>query len=601
MPIHSCTLPGGGSGYQWGQHGKCYAERSGAERQAEAAHANGFHGDNSPAAAGVLMHRMGHVYLAQRRDNGHWAFPGGMVEPGESPRDAAARELHEETGVELPSEALNFLHTRVRDAAPDAVDFTTYAAAMPDSMPNPSLCDEHTAGGWFPVDGLPSPLHDGVGDCIDRLMGTGYAGDCMAIDRMTVRNTDVDGRMHIEVSPISKANVCPYYGKEIPGWQALGLEPDRIYKLYRDPVELAKAAPTFNRIPLLNKHVPHMAANPPKDNVVGTTGDNARFDPPYLLNSLSVWDNSAIAGIETNEQRELSSSYRYRADMTPGVSPEGEPFDGSMRDIVGNHVALVPVGRAGSDVSVGDSLPLELSHMKKSVQLATKVAIGTFLRPALATDSAPIPFDQLIKPGMAADAIAAATAKHYHGRFDVDKSKLASLITRAQDEAEEMDKAEDAEEEEERKRKEEEEKRAKDRKRARDTGAGGPEKRGEDESEEEKKEREEKRAAEDAALRASVAADFQALRAAEKDVHPLVGELPAMDSAEAVYRAALDMIKVDHKGVHASALPALVRMAKDSAVARTTQGQKAPAMAADASAVSEFYQKYPNAVAPGRG
>ena len=597
MPIHACTLPGGGSGYQWGQHGKCYESRAGAERQAEAAHANGYRGDNAPSAAGVLMHRMGHVYLVQRRDNGNWAFPGGMVEPGESARDAAARELYEETGIELPSEALNFLHTRVRDASPDAVDFTTYAAAMPDSLPQPSLCDEHTSAGWFPVDALPAPLHDGVGDCIDKLMGTGYAADCMAMDRMTVRNTDVDGRMHIEVSPISKSNVCPYYGREIPNWQALGLLPDKIYRLYRDPVELAKAAPTFNRIPLLNKHVPHMADNPPKDNVVGTTGDNARFDPPYLLNSLSVWDNSAIAGIETNEQRELSSSYRYRADMTPGVNPEGEPFDGSMRDIVGNHVALVPVGRAGPDVSVGDSLPLELLHMKKSVQLATKVALGTFLRPALAADSA-IPYDQLIKPGAKPDEIASAAAKHYHGKFEVNKDKLTSLIARAQDEAEEMEKAEDESEEEreEREEKEERERKAKD-KRARDTGAGGPTAR----DAETEEEREERRAAEDAALRASVAQDFRAVRLAEKDVFPLVGELQAMDSAEAVYRAALDLVKIDHKDVHASALPALVRMAKDSALNKNAQTPRAPAMARDASAMSDFYKQYPNARAPGRG
>ena len=45
MPIHSCELPGGGSGYKWGDSGKCYADRADAEKQAAAAHANGFVGD----------------------------------------------------------------------------------------------------------------------------------------------------------------------------------------------------------------------------------------------------------------------------------------------------------------------------------------------------------------------------------------------------------------------------------------------------------------------------------------------------------------------------------------------------------------------------
>lgn len=44
----------------------------------------------------------GQVLLVQRRNPpnaGQWGFPGGHVELGETALDAAARELHEETGV----------------------------------------------------------------------------------------------------------------------------------------------------------------------------------------------------------------------------------------------------------------------------------------------------------------------------------------------------------------------------------------------------------------------------------------------------------------------------------------------------------------------
>jgi hypothetical protein len=45
MPIMRCTLPEGGEGWKWGEGGKCYADRADAERQAEAAYANGYTGD----------------------------------------------------------------------------------------------------------------------------------------------------------------------------------------------------------------------------------------------------------------------------------------------------------------------------------------------------------------------------------------------------------------------------------------------------------------------------------------------------------------------------------------------------------------------------
>lgn len=50
------------------------------------------------AATAIVVDDRGRVLLHRRADNGLWGLPGGAVEPGESVREATAREVREETG-----------------------------------------------------------------------------------------------------------------------------------------------------------------------------------------------------------------------------------------------------------------------------------------------------------------------------------------------------------------------------------------------------------------------------------------------------------------------------------------------------------------------
>ena len=55
-------------------------------------------------AAAALINETGEVFIAQRPEGksmaGLWEFPGGKVEPGETPEFALMRELEEELGIE---------------------------------------------------------------------------------------------------------------------------------------------------------------------------------------------------------------------------------------------------------------------------------------------------------------------------------------------------------------------------------------------------------------------------------------------------------------------------------------------------------------------
>ena len=170
----------------------------------------------------------------------------------------------------------------------------------------------------------------------------------------TARTFDENGYLHVSTSNITKEQVVPYVGDTIPGWQELKLEPKKVYQIYRPADEIEKAADTFNGLPLSLDHWEMDAANMPKDKIVGSLGTDAAFEKPYLKNSLTVTDADAIARIKSGEFRDLSAGYLCDVEMINGIF-DGKHYDGRMKNIRGNHVALVREGRAGHDVRVADS------------------------------------------------------------------------------------------------------------------------------------------------------------------------------------------------------------------------------------------------------
>ena len=82
---------------------------------------------------------------------------------------------------------------------------------------------------------------------------------------------------------------------------------------------------------------------------VGHAGSHVRFSDGFVEVALVITDQEAIDSIERGDTQEVSAGYRVDYDPTPGVTPEGESYDGIQRNIRVNHIAVVSKGRAGKN------------------------------------------------------------------------------------------------------------------------------------------------------------------------------------------------------------------------------------------------------------
>jgi hypothetical protein len=400
------------------------------------------------------------------------------------------------------------------------------------------------------------------------------------------RRIDANGNLHIEVNNIAKANVCPYYGREIPGWSLLGLDANKLYRLYRDPEELAKSAEHWNNIQVTFDH-PAEAARTlriPKTSIIGSTGTDASFQPPFVRNSIVVWDSAAVDMINAKKRYQLSPAYQFTAVMTPGVV-DGIAFDGKMTDIKPNHVALVERGRQGAEVAVGDKRP-ELPIMLKSRRaLMLHGALSAHIAPLLAADKtvdlAPtletITAADYEKPETFAAKVLAVTDGALAEDSDLTAEEISEVITAvagitiAEDDAIPEVVANPNPKP-----------RAKPAAQPQPTGIT--------------------QAAMDAAIAEATAkaandaiARMQAVREAEIAVEPFIGKLAtAQDSAAAVYKLALDHLKVDYSGVPEEAYRALL-LALPKPQVEVTRTSPAPRVGMDEAARKRVSEMFPDA------
>lgn len=125
---------------------------------------------------GIIFNEFAQILLIRRADSRTWAPPGGMVESGELPGEAVAREVEEETGIKVtPARLTAVIHHPFADR--DHLMFLFRCIQHGGEL---AISEESLQVGWYSTDPLPSPMlgvHRGrVGQAFYHQGGRPYWG-----------------------------------------------------------------------------------------------------------------------------------------------------------------------------------------------------------------------------------------------------------------------------------------------------------------------------------------------------------------------------------------------------------------------------------------
>ncbi len=192
----------------------------------------------------------------------------------------------------------------------------------------------------------------------------------IAQDTISVRDSTITPEGFLVVpGMLARTGVQEYAAYE------LGMDGDamRRVRLYRpaDEVFSPDSMASFEGKPVTIEHPSQpVTVDNWKAHAVGEVNGIHRVGDLLAAKTICIKDSAAIAAFKSGK-RELSNGYQFTLDLTTGVTPQGEAYDGVQRNIRGNHIALVDAARCGSACRISDST----NPLKGKQTMTTKTVV----------------------------------------------------------------------------------------------------------------------------------------------------------------------------------------------------------------------------------
>ncbi len=118
-------------------------------------------------------------------------------------------------------------------------------------------------------------------------------------------------------------------------------------RIYLPPEAIESGLATMVGAPVTREHPARFVSPDTYSQVSCGTVLSAEFDGKSLKGKVAVQDATLIRDIELGARRGMSPGYLAVTDFTPGVTPEGQPYDARRVSLTYNHAAVVRDPRGG--------------------------------------------------------------------------------------------------------------------------------------------------------------------------------------------------------------------------------------------------------------